>query len=60
MTILGIIFVLLGYVTIGAALSLAWVTESVRAAPEGEWDATTYLIKCCLKWPKLLVNKDAR
>ena len=56
----GLILLFIGYILIGLSLSLSRAKESIANEFPGEWDSTTFLIKCCFKWPLLLVNKSRR
>ncbi len=51
--------VLLGYMTIGAMLSMHWAHESIKDAGD-DWDPLQFLLRCCFKWPFMIADKDLR
>lgn len=59
MIFLFLFFAAMGYIMIGALLSLHWVKESIENA-SGNWNVDAYLIRCCVKWPFMIFYKDLR
>ena len=59
MILVSLLFALIGYMAIGAFLSLYWARESIKNA-DGAWNADAFLFRCCFKWPFMIANKDLR